>query len=269
MSRNAAQLTHVHQKPPFCSNGPPHSLRFDSWFGSNLRTDFKKKKNKTNYHPGFLCLVTRTKFYGRKISWSALRVLRVFKKGFSSIAQIYICTFIFRFTAIYRALSIHWLEGGQSPGCVWLSKCWATTVTWQLVTNDKEKKKVLCPVLPRTQNLLNQTCQFNFHRNWFSHFLLTANVAATAALIARQVAKWSDSGCYKPKICHLSNILVSCLSVWLTCWRQNKMFFFLFQRLVSKHVHSQLALVRWKTGLILFLLICGYKLLNLEYPAFQ
>lgn len=136
----------------------------------------QKKKTKTNYHPGFLCLVIRTKFYGRKISWSALRVLRVFKKGFSSIAQIYICTFIFRFTAIYRALSIHWLEGGQSPGCVWLSKCWATTVTWQLVTNDKEKKKVLCPVLPRTQNLLNQTCQFNFHRNWFSHFLLTANV---------------------------------------------------------------------------------------------
>lgn len=135
-----------------------------------------KKKTKTNYHPGFLCLVTRTKFYGRKISRSALRVLRVFKKGFSSIAQIYICTFIFRFTAIYRALSIHWLEGGQSPGCVWLSKCWATTVTWQLVTNDKEKKKVLCPVLPRTQNLLNQTCQFNFHRNWFLHFLLTANV---------------------------------------------------------------------------------------------
>lgn len=149
----------------------------------------QKKKTKTNYHPGFLCLVTRTKFYGRKISRSALRVLRVFKKGFSSIAQIYICTFIFRFTAIYRALSIHWLEGGQSPGCVWLSKCWATTVTWQLVTNDKEKKRFCVPSSPghrifltRPVNLIST--EIDFHTFcWQLTFLLRINSSPSGQMV--------------------------------------------------------------------------------------
>lgn len=149
----------------------------------------KKKKTKQTIILVFSVSWLVQSFTEEKSLGLHLEYLEFLKKGFSSIAQIYICTFIFRFTAIYRALSIHWLEGGQSPGCVWLSKCWATTVTWQLVTNDKEKKRFCVPSSPghrifltRPVNLIS--AEIDFHTFcWQLTFLLHINSSPSGQMV--------------------------------------------------------------------------------------